>query len=234
MQTQAANVAAEVMEAVKAGDADALRALLQRDPAAAGARGDDGASTLLTALYHGRRDLAELLLAHGRQADAFEAAALGDADRLRVALDAEPSASTALSRDGWTALHLAGFFGHGEAVRLLLARGADPNARSTNPMRNTPLHAGVAGPRPLEMARLLVAAGADANAAQHGGYTALHSAAQHGSVELIDLLLDHGADPDAAAEDGRRAADFAREKGHDAAAAHLRSRGAGGQGSNGD
>lgn len=229
MQTQAANVAAEVMEAIRAGDADALRSLLQRDPAAAGARAEEGGGPLLTALYHGRRDLAELLLlAHGRQADAFEAAAMGDADRLRAALDADPSASAALSGDGWTALHLAGFFGQAEAVRLLLERGADPNARSTNPMRNAPLHAGVAGPRPLEMARLLTAAGADANAAQHGGYTALHSAAQHGSIELIDLLLDHGADPDAAAEDGRRAVDFAREKGHDAAAEHLRSRGAAG------
>jgi ankyrin repeat protein len=223
-----------VMEAVKAGDADALRAVLQRDPAAAGARAEEGAGPLLTALYHGRRDLAELLLAHGRRADAFEAAAVGDGDRLRAALDADPSAVSALSGDGWTALHLAGFFGNGEAVRLLLARGADANARSTNALRNTPLHAGVAGPRPLEMARLLVEAGTDVNAAQHGGYTALHSAAQHGSVELIDLLLDHGADPGAAAEDGRRAVDFAREKGHGAAAAHLRSRGAAEQGSNGD
>ncbi|HYW13204.1 MAG TPA: ankyrin repeat domain-containing protein [Longimicrobium sp.] len=226
MQTRAASVAAETIEAVKAGDADALRTLLQRDPAAAGARADGGDSPLLIALYHGRRDLAEVLLAHGWRPDAFEAAALGDTDTLRAALDAEPSAVTRFSNDGWTMLHLAGFFGHVDAARLLLERGAGANAVSVNGMRNTPLHAGMAGSARVEAARLLVAAGADVNARQHGGYTALHSAAQHGSIELIDLLLGAGAEPDLAAEDGRRPIDFARETGHAEAAAHLVSRGA--------
>ena len=226
METQAASVAAEMIDAVRAGDADALRAILRRDPAAAGARADGGDSPLLIAMYHGRRDLAELLLEHGWQPDAFEAAALGHTERLRAALDAEPSAVTRFSNDGWTLLHLAGFFGHVEAVRLLLERGAGANAVSVNGMRNTPLHAGVAGPDPLGTARLLVAAGADVSARQHGGYTALHSAAQHGSIALMDLLLDRGADPNAAAEDGPRPIDFAREKGHAEAVAHLVARGA--------
>lgn len=94
MQTRAASVAAETIDAVKAGDADALRAILQREPAAAGARADGGDSPLLIALYHGRRDLAEVLLAHGWRPDAFEAAALGHTERLRAVLDAEPSAVT--------------------------------------------------------------------------------------------------------------------------------------------
>lgn len=219
--------AAEMIEAVKAGDADALSALLKRDPAAAvGARADGGDSPLLIALYHGRRDLAEVLLAHGWRPDAFETAALGDVARMRAALDAEPSAVTRFSSDGWTMLHLAAFFGHVDALRLLLERGAGANAVSVNGMRNTPLHAALAGPARLQAARLLVAAGADVDARQHGGYTALHSAAQHGSLELIDVLMGAGADPDQAAEDGRRAVDFARDKGHPEAAAHLVSRGA--------
>ena len=226
METQASGVAAEMIAAVKAGDADALRTILERDPAAAGARADGGDSPLLIALYHGRRDLAELLLAHGRRPDAFEAAALGDTGRLRAALDAEPSAVTRYSNDGWTMLHLAAFFGHADAVRLLLERGSDVHAQSINGMRNTPLHAGMAGPKALDVARLLTEAGADVNARQHGGYTALHSASMHGDVELMDLLLDRGADPNAPTEDGKRAIDFARERGHADAVAHLVSRGA--------
>lgn len=226
MSTDAADVVSEMIEAVKAGDADALRRIIQRDRAAAGARADGGDSPLLIALYHGRRDLAELLLAQGRQPDAFEAAALGDAERLQSLLDAEPSAVTRYSNDGWTPLHLAAFFGHADAVRLLLERGSDARAVSINAMRNTPLHAGLAGPRGMDVARLLVDAGAEVNARQHGGYTALHSAAQHGDTSLVDLLLDHGADPNQATEDGRRPVDFARERGHAEAAARLVARGA--------
>ena len=217
------SVATRMIEAVKAGDADALRGILEGEADAAGARDDGGDSPLLTALYHGRRDLAELMLAHGRQPDAFEAAAVGDVDRLRALLDAEPGLVTRFSNDGWTALHLAGFFGHVEAVRLLLERGADANVFSINTMRNTPLHAGLAGPLPAEGVRLLVEAGADVNARQHGGYGPLHSAASRGVIEVIDLLLDRGADPGAAAEDGRRPIDFAKEE---PVKEHLRSRGA--------
>jgi ankyrin repeat protein len=217
------SVATRMIEAVKAGDADGLRTILTGDAEAATAREEGGDSPLLIALYHGRRDLAELMLSHGRRVDAFEAAAVGDVDALRTALDADPTLASRLSHDGWTLLHLAGFFGHAEAVRLLLERGADPNALSTNPMRNTPLHAGLAGPLPMEGVRLLVDAGADVNARQHGGYTALHSAAQNGKVEIIDLLLDRGADPNAATDDGRRPIDLAKEEG---VKEHLRSRGA--------
>lgn len=222
----AMSVAAEMIEAVKAGDADGLRAILQRDADAAGTRADGGDSPLLLALYHGRRDLAELLVAHGRRPDVHEAAALGDVEALRRILDAEPGAMTAYSSDGWTALHLAGFMGHLDAVRLLLERGADANALSVNAMRNTPLHAGLAGPLGHEGARLLVEAGADVNARQHGGYVPLHSAANNGALETIDLLLDRGADPNAPAEDGRRPVDFARERGHARAVERLIARGA--------
>ena len=218
------SVATRMIEAVKAGDADGLRAILQGDAEAATAREEGGDSPLLTALYHGRRDLAELMLAHGRQPDAFEAAAVGDVGRLRAALDAEPGVVTRFAHDGWTLLHLACFFGHLDTVRLLLERGADAGALSINGMRNTPLHAALAGPLPAEGVRLLVDAGADVNARQHGGYTALHSAAQNGRMEVIDLLLERGADPDAAAEDGRRPLDFARDEG---VKDHLRARGAG-------
>jgi uncharacterized protein len=220
------NRAAELISAIQAGDADALLAILRDDPHAAGAFGADGASPLLVAIYHGRADLAELLRSHGRVPDAFEAAALGDAERLREVLDAEPSAAAAFSGDGWTALHLAAFFGHEEALRLLLARGADPNAPSTNAMRNTPLHAGLAGRLGIEGARRLVDAGADVHARQSGGYTLLQTAASRGAIDVIDLLLDGGADPDAASDDGRRAIDLARERGHADAAAHLVARGA--------
>lgn len=218
--------AARLIEAVKAGDADAFRAVLDGDPLAAHEHDAGGGSPLLVALYHGRRDLADALVAHGRELDGFEAAALGDVDRLGALLEGDEGLPMRYTPDGWTVLHLACFFGHLPAVGLLLEHGADPHAVSRNPMANTPLHAAVAGPLPLDGVRLLLESGADPNARQHGGYVVLHSAALHGNVELIDLLLAAEADVNAATDDGRTAIDFAREKGRDAAAEHLRARGA--------
>ena len=60
------------------------------------------------------------------------------------------------------------------------------------------------------------------NATQHGGYTPLHEAAQHGDVELAELLLSAGADPAIALPDGTTAADLAEAAGHVDLARRLR------------
>ncbi|HYV62825.1 MAG TPA: ankyrin repeat domain-containing protein, partial [Bryobacteraceae bacterium] len=91
----------------------------------------------------------------------FAAALLGDVDRLEALLTGNRSLVSAVSSDGWTPVHLAAFFGKGEAVRLLLNKGASPTARSTNPMANTPLHAAAAG-KHAEIVKLLLDRGADA------------------------------------------------------------------------
>lgn len=210
-----------MLDAVRAGDLDAVRAMLDADPDAANARDDKGVSAVLAAAYGGRREVLALLLSRGPALDVVEAAMVGDGERLRALLDKDPARVAYVSADGWTALHGAAFFGHLSAVRLLLERGADLHARSRNAMGNTPLHAGMAGPLGLEGIRLLLDHGADANAQQHGGYTALHSAAMHGSDPVASLLLERGADPALPADDGRTAADFAREKGHAALAERL-------------
>jgi len=61
---------------------------------------------------------------------------------------------------GYTPLHYAAMEDRIEVVRLLIARGADVNARHEPTAGDTPL-AAVAGRCSLEMARLLVEAGAD-------------------------------------------------------------------------
>lgn len=216
----------EVMEAVNAGDADALAALLEHDPAAARLVGDEGASPLLNALYRGRRDLAELFVRHGRELDGFEAAAMGDADRLRAHLEADPDLAARRTHDGWTPLHLSTFFGQQGTMTLLLDRGADPNALSENWMRNTPLHAALNGPLPADGIAALIRAGADPNARQKGGFGPLHSAANRGDVAIMTVLLAAEADPNAAADDGRTPLDFARTAQREEAVRYLLAHGA--------
>jgi ankyrin repeat protein len=154
--------------------------------------------------------------------DVFDAAALGHIDRLRRRLDEDPACATAFAGDGFTALHLAGFFGKPEAARVLLAAGSSVDAYGRNDLANQPLHAAAAG-RQLEVCRILVAAGADVHATQHGGYTPLHEAAQGGDVELVELFLSAGADPRAPADDGQTAAELAAGAGHIDLATRLRS-----------
>lgn len=211
----------DLIDAVTAGDTDRVRQLLAEDPSLVAARDDAGVSALLLARYRFDRATTDALLAADPEFDVFEAAALGYVDRLRERLLDSPDAVAAYSPDGFTALHLAAFFGKAEVARLLLEHGAGVDVYTRNPFANQPLHAAAAG-RHIEVCRVLLAAGADVNATQHGGFTPLHEAAQHGDVEMSELFLSAGADPSLTTDAGETAADIAAGAGHVDLARRLR------------
>jgi ankyrin repeat protein len=118
-------------------------------------------SPALEALYRGDLDEAGRLLAPDDELPAYEAAAFGRIDRLRQLLEEDPAAANDWSPDGFTALHLAIFGGSEEAIRLLLERGADPNALATSDIaRVRPLGTAAFVGRP-DIEKILLAAGAD-------------------------------------------------------------------------
>jgi hypothetical protein len=86
------------------GDLAAVSAALESDPALANAAWDWGGGDWETALgaaaHMGRRDIAELLLAHGARLDIFAAAMLGDVDTVRAILAAHPETKDALGPHG--------------------------------------------------------------------------------------------------------------------------------------
>ena len=186
----------ELIEAAKRGDSGAVRKLLNEDPALAGARAESGETPVIAALYRGHKDVVNALIDAGAPLDIFAAAAVGREEVLQARLVERPASANEFAYDGWTPLHLAVFFGHTEAARLLLAAGAEMNARSRNSIGNTPLHAAVAGGH-VEAALFLIDHGADVNARDAGEHTPLHIAAEAGYVPIAKALLARGADPHA-------------------------------------
>lgn len=156
-------------------------------------------SALLQALYRGEGEQVEKLLAVDPELDVFEAAALGRAERLRELLDEDPSRANAFGDDGFHPLGLACFFGHPEAARLLLERGADVNALSTNEhVQTAAIHAAAAAAGDettrYELVKLALEHGADPNLPQGGGFRAIDAARQNGDARVEQLLVEHGAE----------------------------------------
>jgi ankyrin repeat protein len=142
-------------------------------------------SEALTALYAGETDRARELLAPDDELSVFEAAAFGRTDRLRRLLREDPATVDAFSDDGFTPLHLAVFGCQEEAVRVLIAHGADVDAVSTASFAQvTPLGT-AAFVRSVPLARLLLDAGADPGACDRG---ALRTAEANGDDGLARLL----------------------------------------------
>ncbi len=215
------STAEELIAAVKAGDTARVTAIVDEEPAFASARDADGVSVLMLSRYRSNRAVTDALLNADPDLDVYEAATFGYLDRLREQLDEDPSRISALSADGFSALHFAAFFAKPEAARILLEAGAPVDLVARNEMRVEPLHSAAAGHQ-REICRMLLAAGADVDARQAGGWTPLHEAAQNGDPEMLELFLSAGADPTATTDDGKTPAQIADEAGHPDVARRLR------------
>jgi hypothetical protein len=130
---------------------------------------------------------------------------------------------TARNRLGATPLHFAVGSGRVDVVKLLLRRGADPNAVNEF---GTPLHyAGISGNATDELIRLLLAAGADLEKTDSKGDTPLHRAIRwNRDIERVRLLVEHGADLNARRRDGQTPYQYARRFGTTEIAEYLEAR----------
>jgi uncharacterized protein len=217
-------VSKSFLDLVKRGDTQEIADWVRDDPQIAESRDAQGVSALLWAVYSGHTVVRDFLRS-GLELDLAEAAAVGDAARLRELLGTDPATAreraNSRSADGWPLLHLAAAFADREAVLTLLDAGAAVDHVSQTPMRNQALHALLALSKDVDITRLLIERGADVNAAQTAGYRPLHQAAVAGREDLVRLLLDAGADKTARCDRGKTPAEYARERGHAAVAELL-------------
>ena len=147
----------------------------------------------MQALYEGRRADAEELASDGSALDVFEAAALGNHQRLAELLRSDGDLARAWSDDGFTALHYACFFGSPDCTITLAGAGALLDEPSRNPMGVRPINSAAAGVHPFDNVRVLIARGADVDGRQSSGHTALDEARIREDQALVDLLLRAGA-----------------------------------------
>ena len=149
-------------EAVALGETGTVREMLAADPALLDSRSPDGFPAAGLAIFFGHGELARWLIEQGA-----DVSAVAD-NPMKVA-----------------PVHAAAAACDHDTMRLLLARGADPNARQQ--VDYTPLHTAAAR-GDTEMAKLLLAHGADAAARGTDGQSAADVARGHGHPELAQWL----------------------------------------------
>jgi ankyrin repeat protein len=114
-----------------------------------------------------------------------------DAQGVQLLLDrgADPNASNGVGATAlmWAVPDLT-------KTQLLVVRGADVNARSTN-LQRTPLLIAASYPRSVAVLKFLLEKGADLHARDSTGIDALGRAAMFADVEAVRFLVENGSDP---------------------------------------
>jgi ankyrin repeat protein len=149
-------------EAVALGDTDRVKKLLADDPQLLHSRTPDGFFAAGLAIFFRHGELARWLIEQGADVNAA-------ADN---AMKVAPVHAAAAASDR-------------ETMEMLLARGADPNAKQQ--VDYTPLH-GAASRGDVEMAKLLLAHGADRNAKGSDGQSIADVARSHGHPEFAEWI----------------------------------------------
>ncbi len=179
-------------EALKQRNPSAALATLEANSSQAECPTQQGVSMLMLALYYEIPEIAAAIRSKLSQLSFFEAAAMGEIDQVRAAVEADPGMVNAFAPDGFTVLGLAIFFRQPALARYLILNGADVNLPAANERKVAPIHAACAR-QDLETLQLLLDHSANPDLRQEGGFTALRAARQIGNKEMEELLLKAGA-----------------------------------------
>lgn len=210
--------------AIRGGDVGKTQSMLADDPPLAEAKNEQGQSPVLAAIYSGKIEVRDLLIARGAHLEFHEAVAAGQLDRVEHFVDKDADLARAYSPDGFPVVALAAAFGHFSVVKYLFEKGADLTAVATNGTGYNALTGAVANGRE-EIAIWLLENGADANYRYGPGYTPFLTAAANGHLNIVKDLLVHGADIHAKTNDGKSAVAIAEERKHPEVVEFLRSKG---------
>ena len=191
--------AAEIHQAVQAGDLAKVKEILAADPALVNAKDENGRTPLHWAVRGDNLEVLRCLVDKGADLNA-------------------------LDNNGAAPLHTLARSGQTEAARLLIDKGADIDIK--DPVKLTPLN--MAAESGLEaMVKLLIEKGADIENKHAYGRTPLVGAArERGNINVIRMLLDAGADVNSSDNWNATALDLAAWRGFEEVVNLLLERGA--------
>ena len=178
--------AAEIHEAVESGDLDAVRRLIEEDPALLEAPDPLDYTPLHYAARYGRADIARFLIEEGARIDAQ-------------------------NQEMATPLRIAAVANKHEAARVLLEAGADTEI--PDDYGRTPLLICARERGDVEMARLLLDYGANVNATDRFDDTPIVLSAWRGFGDQVDLFLDRGAEAPIDGHCGQQLVEYSVAKG---------------------
>jgi ankyrin repeat protein len=161
-----------------------VRELLDAHPAALNLRAPWNETAVEAATQMGNKPILELLIARGARVDFFTACVLGRVEQVAAELQDDPARLNARGVHELPALYFAAIGGRKAIADLLLAAGADVNARAE---AAAPIHGAVMGGS-AEMVRLLLESGADPTLPDYEGRSARQLADKMGRSDLAKLF----------------------------------------------
>ena len=203
-----------LIEAVKKGDAKAIRALIAQHVSLTAADAD-GSTALHWAAQRNNPEAANLLIAAGADAKSatrfnitplFLAAKNGNAAIIESLLRAGADPNE-VAEEGQTALMTAALTGKPDAVKILLVHGASVNSKE--PYKGQTALMWAASEGNSAAAEMLLEFGADVKAKSKSGFTPLLFAVREGHIDAVQVLLKHGANVNDAVADGTTALNMA-------------------------
>jgi ankyrin repeat protein len=221
-----------LLDAAKAGDASAARALLARG-GHANAADADGSTVLHWAVENDETELSQALLAAGARARVanrhgvapLHLAAINGNVTIVQRLIAGGADVNGATPGGETPLMMAARTGDPETIKALLTHGAMVDARES--WRGQTALMWAATENNAAAIRLLIEAGADVKAKSTGGsFTAFLFAVRGGHIDASRALLDSGANVNERLTDGMSALVLALYNAHFELASFLLDRGA--------
>lgn len=168
----------------------------------------NGKSALMVAAKTGHLELARVLVQAGAdvnettetQGTPFMFAVLGGHEDLARWLLRQGADINTVGSNGWTALTIAAAKGNVHLLQWLIGQGADTQVRDV--YRFTPLMRSVENGYVEAAAVLLSLVETNVDARDEYDNTALHHAVSKGNEAMVELLLEHGANPTLVNRDG--------------------------------